>query len=37
MDNTWQAPEVTPLTEPDGASPEHANIRNGGQPSPSPV
>jgi hypothetical protein len=31
MENTWHAPEVTPLTEAEGAAPEHATVRNGGQ------
>ena len=30
MDHAWTAPEVTPLTEDEGAAPDHANIRNGG-------
>ena len=31
--NNWQAPEVTPLTEADGASENsQARIRNGGSP-----
>jgi hypothetical protein len=25
----WQAPEVTPLTDDDGAAPEWARVRNG--------
>lgn len=33
----WQAPEVTPLTDPDGASQHpHARIRNLQSPSPPP-
>jgi hypothetical protein len=27
-ETTWQAPEVTPITEVDGAAPAHARIRN---------
>lgn len=31
-ESSWQAPEVTPLTEAEGAAPEHARIRNGRSP-----
>ena len=36
MDHAWTAPEVTPLTDDEGAAPEHANIRNGLSQSQSP-